>query len=842
MKNANLAFLVFSLTVCLTMLLTVPEARGIVLMSEGFNYNDFSGATIVARTGGFSEDANNQWGSAWTAAPWNPGGFDQDTWSISGSIFETNTVLGSAVPGATQGVGRLIQENQATNTYYFGMDVKFWPGTSSLGAASNFGIGFDNPGGGGPDVSAISIVRDFAAGGGSKTFLHGNITTGGQSSADDPTGNIVADGNFHRLVGRLTFDKGGSNEELVMWIEPTLETDPVVLTHHAQDIGSSLNGMTMSIQARDVYAHPTWQMDNLNLTTDFESARVGALDNNPLSYGHTQMIRHGLQLAPFTDFGDPGTTTFDPVNWADSHNTTADFLDRVHPGAQVSPPTGFPTDNSLPWSRLMPLAQVGANLEPGEVPFVDSLVHLYVDDEADITIPGIRTAIAGHVQKIHDNYPGVMATANFASSQIVNPATGAVQPEMLLFLAEAKPDAIIVNNYPYIDPGHPQFDAEGGSPTFMYTVFERVRQLGLAGHDGSGLAKPIPTGIITQAFTDGAGTQWDRAPSESEIRQQHFAAWAFGMTTAKPFIYDDFKGNSSVDSVMFSDNFPPIGGTDNPTVTFDHFAETNRQSANLGDTLVRLISSSAHMVMGQHDPGGGAVANTTPMAVDTWDAGDDPFITSISATNLGILNDGLAGDVIVGYFNPLDEQFTDAGIADDDDLYFMIVNGLSDIAGLASATQQEITINFDFTSDTSITSLQRLSRDTGLVEIVPWTIDNGDDTYVLELILDGGTGDLFKFNTGSTFIVGPSTPGDFNGDDVVDGADFLFWQRNLGDATNLGIWQGAYGNGALAAAAASSAAVPEPTALLLSLLGIVAMAGSRRNCRSWIRQGSGALR
>jgi hypothetical protein len=44
-----------------------------------------------------------------------------------------------------------------------------------------------------------------------------------------------------------------------------------------------------------------------------------------------------------------------------------------------------------------------------------------------------------------------------------------------------------------------------------------------------------------------------------------------------------------------------------------------------------------------------------------------------------------------------------------------------------------------------------LSRDTGFVETVNLTSD-GSSLYHLDLVLDGGTGDLFKFNNGGTFV------------------------------------------------------------------------------------------
>jgi hypothetical protein len=61
-----------------------------------------------------------------------------------------------------------------------------------------------------------------------------------------------------------------------------------------------------------------------------------------------------------------------------------------------------------------------------------------------------------------------------------------------------------------------------------------------------------------------------------------------------------------------------------------------------------------------------------------------------------------------------------------------------------------------------------------------------------------------------------SAPGDFDGDDDVDGRDFLLWQRGL--STNgplspgdLADWQANYGTGGLAAVTA----VPEPASLML---------------------------
>ena len=70
-------------------------------------------------------------------------------------------------------------------------------------------------------------------------------------------------------------------------------------------------------------------------------------------------------------------------------------------------------------------------------------------------------------------------------------------------------------------------------------------------------------------------------------------------------------------------------------------------------------------------------------------------------------------------------------------------------------------------------------------------------------------------------------PGDFNMDGTVDGLDFLEWQRTGGTPAGLTAWQTNYGM--TSPLAAASTAVPEPTSVMLLLLGLTVM--GRRSCR-----------
>jgi autotransporter-associated beta strand protein len=70
-------------------------------------------------------------------------------------------------------------------------------------------------------------------------------------------------------------------------------------------------------------------------------------------------------------------------------------------------------------------------------------------------------------------------------------------------------------------------------------------------------------------------------------------------------------------------------------------------------------------------------------------------------------------------------------------------------------------------------------------------------------------------------------PGDFDNDGDVDGQDFLVWQRNPG-VGSLTDWSNNYGLPLVAASSANLAAVPEPAAALLTLVGGLALLSLRK--------------
>lgn len=105
---------------------------------------------------------------------------------------------------------------------------------------------------------------------------------------------------------------------------------------------------------------------------------------------------------------------------------------------------------------------------------------------------------------------------------------------------------------------------------------------------------------------------------------------------------------------------------------------------------------------------------------------------------------------------------------------------------------------------------------------------------------DHGLG-IDNFSLTSETIVTPTNDADFNGDDIVNGSDFLIWQRGYGsgttlsegnangdsvvDAADLQIWKDQFGT---SPATAAVGAIPEPNSCILAALGLIGCLRVRR--------------
>jgi hypothetical protein len=205
---------------------------------------------------------------------------------------------------------------------------------------------------------------------------------------------------------------------------------------------------------------------------------------------------------------------------------------------------------------------------------------------------------------------------------------------------------------------------------------------------------------------------------------------------------------------------------------------------------------------------------------------DEPFITSIQASYTGSIPNVVEGDLLIGHFETAVEELD--GPQFENEQYFMLVNLLIDQT--LNATQQ-VRIDFDFGA-TGIDSLQRLNRLTGEVDLISLVHDGGS-LYHLTYTLAGGTGDLFKYNTGALFIVDngiPDIAGDYNRNGIVDAADYVVWRKSVGQTVSLhgigadgdgdgiigqgdyNFWRARLGN-ASGAASALASNVPEPATI-----------------------------
>ncbi len=454
-----------------------------------------------------------------------------------------------------------------------------------------------------------------------------------------------------------------------------------------------------------------------------------------LGRGHRILLDRGLQINAW--FFPAQMPSFNRDTWAQSNFTAAIAIGETFDAASTFGPVP-----GIPWGRAG-----WGGLATDQLPYVDNLVSLQYGDEQDLTDPTNLQTATNFLTSWRAQYPNTLSFTN----QNGAPWTDA---QFQHYMSTAQPDLLMFDLYCF---NGLEFFVHGGSPTLLYAAMAKERLRALRGNDGTG-AHPIPYGKYLQTWGGNQLIQ-NHTVSESELRLDVFSGLAFGFTYLTAFFYNS-PNATDLNPILFDG----LGDT-SPTALFPLMAETNRQALNLGPALTHLLSADVRFVLGQR-PNGSKIPLPTDCA--EWQVGSCPYITAITATNLGTENNGNPGSVILGMFKPLDPSFSHPSYPDEP--HFMVLNSLSSPTATADQTAQRIQMTFDFGSS-GITALQRLSRLTGEVEDVPLE-HLGGVQYRLTIDLPGGTGDLFKFKTGVYFAGAPNPDSDYDGIlDIIEGAE-----------------------------------------------------------------------
>ncbi len=111
-----------------------------------------------------------------------------------------------------------------------------------------------------------------------------------------------------------------------------------------------------------------------------------------------------------------------------------------------------------------------------------------------------------------------------------------------------------------------------------------------------------------------------------------------------------------------------------------------------------------------------------------------------------------------------------------------------------------------------------------------WTLSNNNNSStpqpVLAEVVDHPGGDVGSpgFVPGVTV----SLDGDYNGNGVVDAADYVLWRKNNGTATGYNTWRTNFGRTGAAASGLEVASVPEPMSGVMGLITALLFVGRWR--------------
>jgi len=264
------------------------------------------------------------------------------------------------------------------------------------------------------------------------------------------------------------------------------------------------------------------------------------------------------------------------------------------------------------------------------------------------------------------------------------------------YVTQAHPDVLSYDRYPLL--------LNGATVPSYFSEMNLVRS--------KSLQHKIPMWMIQQGFSrpwTGDGEQY-RLPSESDLRFQAFSFLAHGGQGIDHFIY-------------LTESFPQAVITHAGNQASSAYAAIQNMSPEilkLGSSLPLLKPVNNVEFIGN--------------ALSEFN-GVTPFVSTSSRK---LYNISGAQSALVSYFQ--DQQGSD---------YFMLVNLLHGANLNKQQTEDAMVLYFD----PAVTYVERLNRLTGQVEVLNTIANPGGGNRYLSLTLEGGTGDLFKYPSATSFAL-----------------------------------------------------------------------------------------
>src|SRR6476659_1318959 len=282
-----------------------------------------------------------------------------------------------------------------------------------------------------------------------------------------------------------------------------------------------------------------------------------------LDKGHQILLNRGFQIhAMAVDQPEiPNWSVFDAGGW-----NGVDFeFNYFAPSAYLGPAPG----NHVWQATYADYSHT--SFSAVEAPYASNCVRIQLDDEQNLNDATVRANVANWFAAARANYPNTILSVN----QIPFVASDANFRD---YMQTSQPDMLMIDSYRWTS------DPNQGSWNLL-SDWQRHRKFSLSGNDGTG-AHPIPYGFYSQAVDDFPPGQ-GRVPSESELRFEHFAAWAMGYTMTDDFTYNMNESYSGVESIYFLNGSQQA----NPTASYYQIQSINSEAKKLGPALVRLLST-----------------------------------------------------------------------------------------------------------------------------------------------------------------------------------------------------------------------------------------------------------